>query len=251
MERKIVTDLDVNASLLATQTNQIQESADELSIVKLATKKNAWFFVKNFCYTYDPHNRFNKIVKFPDFLYLEYTSNIWQNTQFLLVPKSRQLMISWLMCALHLWLAHTFPGEYILFQSLKEEKAGWGGSGDTDDIKGDPQALLSRVFFMYKYLPNELKVPYTVSKKPPTLTFHHEQVGGRLPSVIRGVSSDFDDFRLYAATAIFADELAFQANAGKAFAAAMPVIGKQGRYTGVSSSNFKGFFHILINDLAR
>ena len=212
-----------------------------------AVEKDCWFWFKNFVYTLDFHNPNEKIRRFPPYAYLELMVNRWQyGNPYLLVAKSRKLLISWAVVNCYLWLAAYHAGEYILFQAQKEEKAGWGGKD-----RGDPEALLSRAAFTLRNLPDWLQTwsKMSISKKPPMITFTHIVNGREIPSTIHAISSDCEDFRQFTPTGIFADEMGFQDNAARAYGAAMPSLGRNCRYTGVSTFNGRNFFYLLVNDM--
>lgn len=191
-------------------------------------------FVFKYAYTLDPHDKANPIKHFPNKLYLSKLIDIWHEEPLLLIVKSRQMMISWLLVALNTWLAMFNKGQYIFFVSKKEDDAGYATS----------LALLSRAFFIYNHLPEGLKIPYHKSGTPSTLSFPTKN------SVIHAVSQDSEALRQYTASSIFQDEMAFQEHSEQVYAAAKPTIDGGGRLTGVSTPNGKrNLFYKLVYDV--
>ena len=175
--------------------------------------------------TYTPHGD-PTIASFPvlEKPYLSYIANIWLKEKLLMIPKSRQMMASWLMVSLFLWEALVREGKYTFFQSRLEDAAGFGTR----------LSLLSRAQFIAENLP---VIPdMVIHKKPPTIFFPQTN------STIHAVPQTSDAFRTYTASGILADEVAFQPEAEAAYTAARPTLDGGGRYTGLSSAYGKNFF---------
>lgn len=199
-------------------------SQERLELNWLKAMLDPWHFLTTFVYTTDPHDAINPIKLFPPKSYLQFLVSVWLRESKLLVPKSRQILVSWCMVACHLWLAITGRGRFIYFQSQKEEKA---------------DKLIQRVNFICKQLPPMVpEFRYTYCK----LKFDG------LDSMIEGVPQGADSIRQETCTAIYSDEMAFQEEAEKAYIASKPTIDGGGRYTGVSSANGPNFFKRLVFD---
>jgi len=143
-----------------------------------------------------------------------------------LIPKSRQMMITWLIIALYLWDVQFHEGRHVFVQSKKEE---------------DANSLIERAKFIYDHEPaflkrHEMNSVYCVLEFP------------AINSRMKGIPEGPDQIRMYTASGIFMDEMAFQDSAEKAFQAAKPTIDGGGRFTGVSSAN-PSFFQTLVEDL--
>jgi len=191
-------------------------------------------FIFKYALTLDPHDRINPIKHFPDQAYLSKLIDIWETEPLLLIVKSRQMMISWLMVALNLWLAMNHRGQYIFFVSKKEDDAGLS----------TPLSLLSRAWFIYEHLPNSMKIPVKKTGTPSTLIFPSNN------SIIHAVSQDSEALRQYTASSIFQDEMAFQEHSEQVYAAAKPTIDGGGRLCGVSTPNGKrNLFYKLVFDV--
>ena len=191
-------------------------------------------FVFKFCYTLDPHDKENPIKHFPDKTYLHRLVDLWLKEDLLLIVKSRQMLVTWLFVALHLWDAMLHHGRVTFFVSKKESDAGFDS----------PLSLLSRAWFIYERLPANLRVPARKFLSPPMLKFKTRN------SVMHGMSQDSDGLRQYTASNIFCDELGFQERSEQSYAAMKPTIDGGGRFCGVSTPNGKrNLFFKLVHDV--
>lgn len=177
------------------------------------------------CYTRDEHDQVNPVKRFPvDKPYIGAIINLWVNEPLLLVPKSRQLLMSWLFSACYLWDTQFHEGRLNFFQSKKEE---------------DADRLLQRAWFIYEHQPDWLKAMFPAEYTYCHIKFKHAG------SEIWGVPQGGDQTRSHTASGIFSDEMAFQPMAEDAYTGAKPTIDGGGRFTGVSSAN-PGFFQFLV-----
>ena len=213
---------------------------------KTAIIADPFEFVFKYAYTIDPHDSTNPIKNIPDRAYTRELIGMWLESHSLLVVKSRQMMVTWLFCALNLWLAMTQQGQYIFFISKKEDDAGFSTS----------LSLLSRCFFIYDHLPKSVQLKYKKTISPSTLVFPNRV------STMHGVSQDSDAVRQYTASSIFFDEMAFMEHAEQAFASIKPTLDgykqrvKVGnvfltlpKFAGVSTPNGKrNMFYKLVYD---
>lgn len=220
------------ASILQT-IEETEETHQEIAL------KDPWHFCTKYVYTLDEHNAKQPIRNFPSYSYLEAITDSWMQESLLIIAKSRQMMITWLMSSLHLWLALQ-PGKLIFYQSKKEE---------------DANAILDRTKFSYYRLSNRLKwgnaEPNMISatESPKERSVYCKLEFPWLNSQIIAVAQGADVLRSRTASAIFSDEMAFQEKAESAFAAAKPTIDGGGKFTGVSSPNGQEFFYRMAFDL--
>jgi hypothetical protein len=162
--------------------------------------------------------------------YLQHLVTRWRHEKRLLVPKSRRVMVTWVMCGLHCWLARFFPGSTIAFVSRKQ---------GLNDSEGAAE-LVRRVKFIEEHLPVEvapLEIKYNFAR------LAYPSIG----SEIIGVAQGADQLRQYTLTAIFADEMAYWELASDTYSASLPTLEGGGRFTGVSSAN-PGFFKMMVHD---
>lgn len=162
--------------------------------------------------------------------YINHLVNRWLREKRLLVPKSRRVLVSWIMVSLHCWLARFFPGTTIAFVSRKQ---------GLNDSEGAAE-LVRRVKFIEEHLPVEIE----------PLAFQYNFARLKYPTIgseIIGVAQGADQLRQYTLTAIFADEMAYWELAHDTYSASIPTLEGGGRFTGVSSAN-PGFFKQAVFD---
>lgn len=223
-----------------------QERATILSVIDDAERvkeeialKIPWYFCTEYIYTLDEHESAAPIRKFPTYSYLENITDLWEKNKLLIIAKSRQLFVTWLMSSLHLWMALR-PGKKIFYQSKKED---------------DANAVLDRTKFSYYRLPRRLKWgacdPRVIdmSKDPPSREVYCKLDFPWLNSQIIAVPQGADVLRSQTASAIFSDEMAFQDKAEEGYAAAKPTIDGGGKFTGVTTPNGQEFCYKLLFDL--
>jgi len=151
----------------------------------------------------------------------------------LLVEKSRQMLVTWVMIACHLWDAQFHQGRRIFFQSKKEN---------------DANALVDRAKHIYDSYPPHIK-PIIEALYPANKPMAYLKLEfGKNKSIIQGTPQGADVIRQYTASRIFSDEMAFQEKAEEAYIAAKPTIVGGGSFVGVSTPNFKNFFYLLAKD---
>lgn len=188
-----------------------------------------------FARTQDKETPWELIKPFPRKRYLEELDRLWLREKALLVPKSRRMMATWRFISNNTWLFLTHKGSYIFLQSRELGDAGM----DVDE------ALLWRVVWLLEHMPacSPFKAKkIRTRKKLQTLEYPD------MHSTIRAISADFDAFRSFGPTSIFADELAMQEHPEFGVTAALPALGLRGRYTGVSTVNGENYFHELYDD---
>lgn len=190
---------------------------------------NFYHFLKEFVRTQDEHDKFSPIKPLPQKNYIKELAHLFQNTDKLLVEKSRQMMVTWIACAYALWVAMFHEGRRVFLQSKKEQ---------------DANANLDRVKLIYQHLPEKLKDMFPVD--PPA---YCKMGWGKRNSIIQAVPQGQDVLRQYTASLIISDEMAFQEKAEEAYVAARPTLVGGGQFIGISSPNFKEFFYRLANDL--
>lgn len=186
-------------------------------------KKDPWYWLTHWVWTIDAHNP-KPIQQFPAKPYLKRICEIWQEQQLLAIPKSRQLMLSWIIVALYLHDAQFKQGRLNIFQSQKQE---------------DAIALLDRAKFMLQYQPNWL-IPKCYMT---TTTIRFPS----LHSEIQAVPQGEHQVRGKTLSGILIDEAAFQPEAEQAYTAIKPAIDGGGKVTMVSTAN-PGFFEKIVND---
>ena len=220
---------------------KVAKSKELQDIEYFKCKDNPYHFLINWARTLDVHDRENSIKCFPDKEYLRLLVETWVKEPLLLIPKSRQLMMSWLFTTLYLWDAQFHSGRLTFFQSKKSE--------DADD-------LVKRAKFVWDNEPKFLKRFYQAGvfkelKANPQHGGQHIQGKLIFPDIyseIRGIPEGGDVIRMHTASGILSDEMAFQPEAKNAYTAAKPTISSKGRFTGVSTAEDNTFFEDLVFD---
>lgn len=192
--------------------------------------RNPWAMVEDgVIWTNDQTDLLDPIKPLPNKPYLEAITNYWMDEKLILIPKSRRMIISWLVSFLHTHLAMFNEGVSVYFVSDKEEKS---------------DELVKRAEFIFKHIPDDKMLKPRFKSSYCWLEFPG------LDSFIHGVAMGADQLRQYTATAIMADEMAFWSLARETYMAAIPTIQGGGRFTGLSSPQI-GFFKDLVFDTVR
>lgn len=223
LESKILSTL---LGRLAEQEDTQQDTQEEV---------DPYDFIFNYSYTLDPHDLKHPIKRIPDYPYIRELIKIFLENKLIAVVKSRQLLVTWLFCALHVWLCAFHKGQYVFFISRKEADAGFDS----------PLSLCSRAHFILEHLPKNIQPEFTKGLQPPILKFTKNF------STLHGVSQDSDALRQYTASSVLSDEMAFQEHASEAYAAIKPTIDGGGRLVCVSTPNGKNnlFYKIIQGNL--
>lgn len=107
-------------SEVITRQEALEEVADQLYFAG----EDILFFA-SFVKTHDSHGKEGKIALFPiEKKYVSKLLRLASELDRLAIYKSRQMMVTWIMCIVCLWEALFKPGSIIAFISLKEENAG-------------------------------------------------------------------------------------------------------------------------------
>jgi len=161
---------------------------------------------------------------------LEWLSALSQSGIFA-VEKSRQMMVTWLVCAYLLWRAKYREHQLILVQSKRED--------DAANLVFVKEPHIARISFMESHLPGHLRS--CVFPKAGTYGHLYLPNGGHL----WGIPEGGDIIRSNTPSIVFSDESAYQPAFGASFTAALPAIKGGGQYIGVSSAE-PGEFQQLV-----
>lgn len=152
-----------------------------------------------------------------------------QDEQFVVVTKSRQVMVTWATLAYCLAVALLRKNQLIIEQSKREE---------------DAASLIKRTYHLYDNLPDWIKA-IRPRKYPP----HASAMKLEIPSngsLIWGVPQGPDIVRSNTVSVYFSDETDFQPEATASVRAAMPSIVGGGQAILVSTPVLGGLTHKLI-----
>ena len=173
--------------------------------------RDPWIFLTRLVQTLDPERG---VAHFPDWYYLHRLVGASCRERFLLVPKSRQMLVTWTMVALAVWRAMFREHGVLLFLSRNERCA---------------EELLERARFILDHLPRALR-PRLSSNSKEEIAFR--TLGSRLLSLPASPNGP----RMYSPSSVFWDEMAFTPYDEPIWAALKPALDSGGRFVGVSSS---------------
>jgi len=149
----------------------------------------------------------------------------------LFVEKSRQVFVTWLVCAYLLWRAKFRPHQLILVQSKRED--------DAAALVFTKDPFFARMSFIETHLPKFLQ----------SFVFPKAGAYGHLYSPngshVWAIPEGGDILRSQTPSVVFSDESAFQPEFGAAVTAALPAIKGGGQLISVSSAE-PGTFQQLV-----
>ena len=178
-------------------------------------------FWLRFARTRDEADPENSTKSFP--VHFPYVREIWgELTTYnkIVIAKSRQMMVSWILCAFCCWWARTKPNQAIYFQSQKDE--------DANAMVALPGQIYGRCQFIESNLPGFLRQACKATEGK--LTYPNG-------SFIQALAGGADQVRGKVASLIVEDEFAFQPEARGVYTAASPLIQKGAKFIAVSTPN--------------
>lgn len=192
----------------------------------MSCREDPYRFITHWLWTVDTADEKNPVKLFPNKVHLHTIIKYWLYYPMLLIPKSRQMSVTWVMTAIYIWHAFYFPHRINFIQSKKEE--------DADEV-------LERMKILYDNLPVWMR-----SWNPAEKTYCRMEFQRNKSRVI-AIPSGAEHIRSYQASAIFNDETVYQTEVDKMLAAAKPSIKSGGRITLVSSAG-PSVFGAMVND---
>lgn len=154
----------------------------------------------------------------PDWPYLRELADDFQRGDSLVILKSRQLWVSWLLAAYALWKA-TFRGGNVLYLSHTQ-------------LYSDAQ--MQRIKSIYEHLPPELKLA--------TVTDNQSQMHFRRGGRIYSLPSTQHAGRGFSASMVIADEAAIHPYAQENYSAYRNAVADGGQLLMISTANGENFF---------
>ena len=188
-------------------------------------REDGWFFTTAFVKTRDEADA-DSVKMFPDKAYLR---AIWQEidaNQRVVIAKSRQLMLSWLLCAYCVWFTRFREHKLTAWQTQKELDAigmvclpgAEAGSG-----------YAARMQFVIQRLPEWLRGGWREAEG--TLTCTDTQ------SSIIALPGGANQVRGKTLSLLVEDEFAFQAEQAATYQAVAPLVQKATKFVAVSTPN--------------
>lgn len=166
------------------------------------------------------------VKRFPPNPWLEQIVREWEANKLLAIPKSRRMMITWLMLYLHLWLAMWHPGVAAFFVSESERKS---------------IDMVNKADFIFRHIPDSVMLKPKIRRKQSMIEFPG------LDSYIMGIPEGENQLRQYTATALVFDEWAFWERPMESLAAAKPCITGGGRLTICSTPGKEAFYGLCFD----
>jgi phage FluMu gp28-like protein len=179
------------------------------------------FWLK-FVVTRDEADPANSVKAFP--LHLEYTQLIWRELatkQKVIIAKSRQMLMSWLLACFCVWWARYKPNQAVYWQTKAWDDA-------VSMVCMPSGGFMARCQFVEEHLPNWMKIPFKASE-------------GRIQydngSIIQALAGGADKIRGKTVSVAVEDEFAFQDDQDGVYTAMAPLIQKGSKVIFVSTPN--------------
>lgn len=208
---------------LSPSKEQLLAAARKLSLQKC--QQDGWAWVTQFVLTRDEADQ-DSIKQFPDKPYLRALWQVIHDNQRVVVAKSRQLMVSWLLAAYCVWFARFHDHKLILWQTTKEEDAHAmvclpGADKDS--------GYVARMQFIVRHLPDWMRGDWKESEG--------ELSCKTTSSTILALPGGANQVRGKTASLIVEDEYAFQPEQAGVYQAVAPLIQKSTKFIAVSTPN--------------
>ena len=195
-------------------------------------KGDPWAWIRDCCWTMDEADE-GKTKRFPDKEYLQHICAVWHREPIVAIPKTRRMLLSWLMLALHLWAAIFHPQVAVFIQSKKEK--------DSAFLMSDEQMM-----FLYNHLPQgEHPWPKIARKIGGPGGVGYSYIKFDHNAYIMAIGQGPDQMRGYTASYVMLDEVAFWEQAEASWGALKPTIQGGGKVCLISSAQ-PGFFQRIV-----
>jgi len=202
---------------------------------------NPYYWLTNWAFTLDVHDSTSPTKPFPDKDYIKFIVDKWMKHKILIIPKSRQMMMSWLFTALYLWDTQFHYGRLTFFQSKKADDA-------NDLVKRSKMIWDNEPKFLKRYYQ---KGEFHELKCNPQNQGMHVYCSLAFPDIqaeIRGVPEGGDVVRSQTLSGMLSDEAGFQPEMANAFTALKPTLSSGGRLTCVSTAEDSTWFEDAVFD---
>ena len=195
-----------------------------------------WVFVRECCYSQDEHAKAKglpyiyKLVGDGDD-YLKVITEAVETEQRLRIEKSRQLRVTWLLCALLLHRILKQPGARIAYQAKKYDDAN--------------AYLQDRFWFIYEHIPACYKKP-RARYVDGAIEVHHDDNSFSPTARIQAIAEGPEQVRQFTFTIWWADEFGFQDKQQESLTASQPSLdgGGQGIITSSAAGDQNQFYKL-------
>ena len=209
--------------------NQDEESAIIVRREIEICRKDFYHWLTHWCYTIneDAEDSSKTFDVFPDKKYIKIVMKEIENNSQVLLLKSRQMMLSWLIMSYMLWMAMFGKGKRLILQSQKER---------------DAEELLERIREIYKRQP----AFFTHDKKATKDTLLKFGFSDNA-CWIMGVPQGEHQVRGKTVTFYFGDEAHLNEELKECLTTVKPALGVRGKLVLVATSKY-GFYWDLVHD---
>jgi hypothetical protein len=187
-------------------------TADITELAKCAA--DPWYFITTYCHVLDP---VLGVINFEPWPHLHELLDIVLRNDRVILLKSRQIGVSWLLVGLALHTSLFNPGAVVLIFSRRQ----------VESIE-----MKERVKFMWRHLPDYMRQPVGKDNDE-MLTFP------TMDSKVISLPAVEGSGRTWGATLVIFDEWAYMPNAREIYTAAMPTV-ERSKMVGVSTANGRG-----------
>jgi len=204
---------------------------------RLLQLQDPYVFLEHCVFTQDEVDQYAPVKPAPVHRpYIKTITRAWQESDKLIVDKSRRMWISWIMLALHLHLSFTNTNRRVGIVSKKFE---------------DSCAHLKNMKFIYDRIPEDV---WPASLRPALREKEGFIYFDAIESVVHAVAQGPDQARQYGFSALFFDEMDFWPEAEATYGAAKPTLQGGGKITIVTTHNWQvvgkdeSFYKKLLTD---
>lgn len=220
---------------------KLSESKELQALEWYRCKNDPFYWMITWAKTLDTHDPEDPKKTFPDKEYIKRLVDLWLASVVMCVPKSRQMMVSWIFVALNLWDVQFHKARLSLFQSKKADDA-------NDLVRRAKTIWDNEPDFLKKYYDKSEVIPLVVNPQNGGGAVYNLMTFPQIDSEIRGIPEGGEQIRSQTASSVLSDEMAFQPEAKSAFIAAKPSISSKGRFTMISTPEDNTFFQDAVQD---
>ena len=206
-------------------------------------KKDPYYFLTHWAKTVNNHYKEweNPEQTFPEKEYIKMFIENWLKYKILVVPKTRQMMLSWLCVWIYLWDTQFHRARFTCFQSKREE--------DADELVKRLKTIWdNEPSFLKRYYENWSFVELTPN---PQNRWQHVYCKFELPEIksrVLWLPQWWDIVRMLTLSWMLCDEAAFQPEMDAAYTALKPTLSSGWRVTLVSTADEWTFFEDAVFD---
>lgn len=225
------------------ELQQIESSPELQAITWYMCKEDPYFWLTHYARTIDTHyTEWEEPMKtFPEKEYIKLFVDTWLKNKILFVPKSRQMMVSWLCVALYLWDTQFHKARLTAFQSKAAD--------DADELMQRLKQIWdNEPLFLKRYYE---KWSYIELAANPNNRWQHTYCKFEIPAIkskVIWVPQWWDKVRTLTLSWMLSDEAAFQPEMDSAYTALKPTLSSGGRVTIVSTPENGTWFEDAIFD---